>query len=160
MTVHVTPLVRCCVLTAAPFQSTSGSISFGTSAVDYSTTTSDATRRPEAVYEGKRQVNVQKTSFQLGDDAVDFVSTRMAEEGLQTRQKATRYKPVVSDDSTSKATAALLGTKSGKSAGAPSSWSLGSAQWEPSTSAGSSFSWPDTVAAVASKRGECTFVSL
>ena len=145
-----------CLFTgAAPFQTVTGSISFGSSAVDYTTTTSHATRRPDAVFEGKRQVNVQKTSFQLGDDAVDFVSSRMADEGLASRPKQTRFKPELSDDSTSRATAALLGGKRDATPGPMSSFSMGSAQWEPQSSSSSSFQWPDT-SDPANRRGKAS----
>ena len=131
------------VFGAVPFQSTGGSISFGNAAPDYTTTASQATQRHDAVFEGKRQVNVQKTNFLLGDDASEFVSARMAEEGLQARPKLGRYKPMLTDDATSKATAALLGPKASKGA-VGSSWTMGSAEWEPQTSSSSSYPWPTT----------------
>ena len=105
--------------------------------------------KPDAVYEGRRQVNVQKTSFVLGDDAADFVSSKMREEGVQSRPAATRYRPQVRD------------TRGGLGDGsiAPkavhtqkSSWSMGSSEWKPETSNSSSFQWPEAESA-SNRRG-------
>ena len=70
-----------------------GAYSISTS-TEFTTTTSAATQRHEVAFEGRRTVNVQKTSFALGDDAVSFVSTRMAEEGVESRPQGGRYRPL------------------------------------------------------------------
>jgi hypothetical protein len=117
-----------------------GSISFGSSAVDFTTTTADATQRHEVAFEGRRAVNVQKTSFQLGDDPAAFVSTRMAEEGVERRPQETRFRPAP----VAKSTVSASGKPAKASGGAAkSSWTLGSADWAPQTAAASSFQWPE-----------------
>ena len=116
----------------------STSVSFGSDAPEFSTSTAAATQRHEVAFEGRRAVNVQKTSFALGDDAVDFVSTRMAEEGLESRPQGTRYRPIAVTTGTA---VAVPGSK--PKASTKASWTMGSSEWAPETSASSSFRWPE-----------------
>jgi hypothetical protein len=134
---------------SAPSGLVGSAISFGSAAPEYATTTGTAMQRPDAVYEGRRQVNVQKTNFLLGDDAVDFVSTKMAEEGLQSRPAQTRYRPQVREGG-----AVFTGAKAPKAVATQgSSWTLGSAAWKPETSNASSFQWPEADPSAGPRRG-------
>ena len=119
----------------------STSVSFGSHGPEFTTTTSAATQRHDVVFEGRRAVNVQKTSFALGDDAACFVSTRMAEEGLEARPQGTRYRPVAG---AAGPPPSVTGAKVAKASSAPkASWTLGSSEWAPETSASASFRWPE-----------------
>jgi hypothetical protein len=114
-------------------------VSFGSAAADYSTTTSADMKAHPVPTDGRRQVNLQRTNFQLGDDAAEFVSARMAEEGSSSKQLVQRLRPGVRE---LKPPSVVDGPRAAKDT-SKASWTLGSSKWAPETSASTSFQWPE-----------------
>lgn len=73
------------------------SFTFGSSAPEYSTTSSEATSAVASSKTIPRTAAAAKSSsvIVMGDDAVDYVTNRMSEEGSQTKTLKQRYVPKV-----------------------------------------------------------------
>ena len=118
------------------------SFTLGSSAPEYSTTTGSDMTNPGVKMEPRRQVDLQRTNLVLGDDSVDYVSNRMSEEGLQSRKLGLRYQPKSGASCLSVKGMAVAPSRS-KAELASTSWTMGSASWEPEASAAADYSWPD-----------------
>ena len=122
------------------------SFTFGYEAPQYATTTSSsmvdygskgAERAPRPV----------QPAFVFGDDSVDYVSNRMAEEGIMARKIGQRYVPNAGNAAAVLARSDSGGARKDTTALAGVSWKLGSDAWEPTSSASADYKWPEGVTA-------------
>lgn len=65
----------------------------GNDVTDYSTTTASASALVGTFKAEPRGKSSAGPAIVLGDDAAEYVSSRMAEEGLESRRLGQRYKP-------------------------------------------------------------------
>jgi hypothetical protein len=125
--------------TSAATRSGPSAIMFGNSTPEYTTTTGSSMVNYN-VSAPQRQTKPAQAAIVFGDDSVDFVSNRMAEEGLMSRKLGQRYDPkaTVGGDKTGAPVRASVD----KPALAGVSWKLGTDEWKPQTSAAADFAWP------------------
>ena len=120
------------------------SFTFGSDRPMYETTTASDMKSRDVEREPRRKVHNQRSSVVLGDDSVDYVSHQMGMDGLSEKKLGPRYDPRSGASCKSSKGDMVAPARAGKDL-ASTSWTMGSAKWEPEPSTTAEFKWPEKV---------------